>query len=213
MSALIKLHHEIVSRRNLAVLQAVMESRRASLLQKQEAELTLLRTQLAKTELERDRAWAREGSQTERVDLLRDMVMNAMMNQQRLTQNRDYIRAELYKAYEENHKLEADLDKQAFDAGEEIDLRDHLLEQVAEVKGNYEALFAECLGVADETKENARGHKRKLPATEQLKKINAIVLEHKDKHAKKCAEDAEDQLWAEQHPEPGARGPVRVYYD
>ena len=212
MSALIKLHHEIVSRRNLAVLQAVMESRRASLLQKQEAELTLLRTQLAQTELERDRAWAREGSQTERVDLLRDMVTNAMMNQQRLTQNRDYIRAELYKAYEENHELEADLDKQAFDAGEEIDLRDHLLEQLAEVKGNYSALIVDCLGVGDETKENARGHKRKLPATEQLKKINAIVLEHKDKHAKKCAGDDEDQLWADQHPEPGARGPVR-YYD
>ena len=205
MSALIKLHHEIVSRRNLAVLQAVMESRRASLLQKQEAELTLLRTQLAKTELERDRAWAREGSQTERVDLLRDMVTNAMMNQQRLTQNRDYIRAELYKAYEENHELEADLDKLAFDKGEETDLRDYLLEQLAEVKGNYSALIVDCLGVGDETKENARGHKRKLPAAEQLKKINAIVLEHNGKRVRMSEKEAADKIWLSQNPEPGAR--------
>ena len=54
MSALIKLHHEIVSRRNLAVLQAVMQARRASLLQKQEAECRILRIQLELAERHRD---------------------------------------------------------------------------------------------------------------------------------------------------------------
>ena len=73
------------------------------------------------------------------------------------------------------------------------------------MKGNYSALIVDCLGVGDETKENARGHKRKLPATEQLKKINAIVLEHNGKRVRMSEKEAADKIWLSQNPEPGAR--------
>ena len=46
MSALIALHREIVGRRNIIVLQTMMQSQHASVLEKQEAELTLMRLQV-----------------------------------------------------------------------------------------------------------------------------------------------------------------------
>ena len=53
-----------------------------------------------------------------------------------------------------------------------------------ELVDNYWSLLDACVDVGYETKENARGQKRKLPATEQLKKINKIVSEHNGKRAR-----------------------------
>ena len=53
-----------------------------------------------------------------------------------------------------------------------------------EVVDNYWALIDDCVDVGYETKENARGQKRKPPATEQLKKMEKIVIEHNRKRAR-----------------------------
>ena len=47
-----------------------------------------------------------------------------------------------------------------------------------ELIDSYWAMIDECVDVGYETKENTRGQKRKLPATEQMKKINKIVDVH-----------------------------------
>ena len=57
-------------------------------------------------------------------------------------------------------------------------------DNMKELVDNYWSLLDACVDVGYETKENARGQKRKLPATEQLKKINKIVSEHNGKRAR-----------------------------
>ena len=49
---------------------------------------------------------------------------------------------------------------------------------------NYWALLDACIDVGYETRENAHGQKRKLPAAEQLKKMEKIVIEHNRKRAR-----------------------------
>ena len=142
MSALLKLHHEIVSRRNLAVLQEVMQSRRASLLQKQEAELTLLRTQLYEAYEDKNEIEIHEGFLVERNSYLESSMVEA----------------------------EAAVDRLAAHAREMVH--------------NYWAIINDCVEVLTDTKENARGQKRKPPATEQLKKLRMIVLEHCSKRSR-----------------------------
>ena len=159
MSAFLKLNREILSRRNLAVMQEVMQSGRVGLLQKQEVELALLRFQLAKTELEREQALLKEAE-----GLVR-----------------------------ESH-LQADLDNSHFERGEGIDLQEYLVDELKKVKVNikevictYWELIDDCIDVGYETKENARGQKRKLPAAEQLKKMQKVVNEHNSKRARMVA--------------------------
>ena len=145
MSAFLKLNHEILSRRNLAVMQEVMQSGRASLLQKQEAELTLMRADKAKeSEATQDLCAA--------VSILMDNHRWAMDSRERL--------------------------------GTELD---NVKDSLVEVVGNYWALIDDCFDVSSETKENARGQKRKLPAAEQMKKIDKIVNEHNRKRARMFA--------------------------
>ena len=149
MSAMIALHREIVSRRNLTALQAIMQSQRASVLEKQEAELALLRIRHANLQgvsttalLECDLAWAREAALQEHNNQLRDLVLSAMVEEQRVN---------------------------------------NILKEVVD---NYWAIIDACTAVGWETKENARGQKRKLPATEELKKIRKIISEHNAKRAR-----------------------------
>ena len=149
MSAMIALHREIVSRRNLTALQAIMQSQRASVLEKQEAELALSRIRHANLQgvsttalLECELAWAREAALQEHNNQLRDLVLSAMVEEQRVN---------------------------------------NILKEVVD---NYWAIIDACTAVGWETKENARGHKRKPPAAEQLKKIEEIVCEHNRKRAR-----------------------------
>ena len=57
-------------------------------------------------------------------------------------------------------------------------------DNLKEVVDNYWALIDDCVDVGYETKENARGQKRKPPAAEQLKKMEKIVIEHNGKRAR-----------------------------
>ena len=149
MSAFLKLHREILSRRNLAVLQEVMQSGRASLLQKQEAECRSLRIQLDMAERRRDE--------------LRLDNTELEVQEERLLRRNNYLANLVQSAVVEQRRVNTNL---------------------KELVDNYWALIDDCFDVDYETKENARGQKRKLPAAEQLKKMKKIVIEHNDKRAR-----------------------------
>ena len=149
MSATIKLHHVLESRKNMTVLQTVLQSNRAKLVEKQEAQITLLRqsTNHAQAELQTAvnhvlHMEGREDSFRERITQLQDVILHAGREQRRTN------------------------------------------DRLKELVDNYWALLDDCIDVGNETKENSRGHKRKLPAAEELKKIKKIIGEHNSKRAR-----------------------------
>ena len=142
MSAMIELERVVVSRRNMYVLNTVLQSQRASLLEKQEAELAMMRHQHLEMTDSAKSAEAEEAAMKRRINELENLVLRAVEDQQRVRGNMEKL------------------------------------------VNDYWSLIDDCIDVADETKENARGHKRKLPAAGQLKKINTIVIEHNRKRAK-----------------------------
>ena len=142
MSAIIELHRELMSRMHITVLQTIMQSGRASVLEKQEAELTLLRE-------------------------------NAIALRDRLSRSHD--------RFDEMNEHNGRLDEH------NARLEDHVIRmdtKMVEVLHNYWSLIDTCIEVVDETKENARGQKRKLPAAEQIKKMEKILIEHNGKRAR-----------------------------
>ena len=131
----------------------MMQSQRASLLEKQEAEIKLLRWTLLK-------------------------VKQAGINEKfRLLECAKHKQEHINELYDRNDRLEEILHHAAADQRRG---NDHLQELV----DNYWALLDDCVDVGWETKENSRGQKRKLPATEELKKIRKIISEHNAKRAR-----------------------------
>ena len=142
MSAMVELERIIVNRRNMQVLQTIMQSQRASILEKQEAELAMMRhqhsemTDTAKSAEEEDAAMRR------RIHELENLLLRAVEDQRRVNSN------------------------------------------MAELIGDYWRLLDGCMEVVDERRDDTRGHKRKLPAAGQLKKVDTILIEHNGKRAK-----------------------------
>ena len=136
MSAMLQLNRELLDRRNMAVLQITMQSQRASVLEKQAAELALLRIWYNRSALSTKRAWAQADATEAHNYWLQEILFHAVADQRRVNDN---------------------------------------LQQLVD---DYWALIDDCVDVGYETKENSRGQKRKLPATEELKKIRKIICEH-----------------------------------
>ena len=142
MSAIIELHCELKNRMHIAVLQTIMQSGRASVLEKQEAELTMLRDNAIALRDRISRSDDRIDEMNEHNVLLEDLVLRAITKQRRMDT------------------------------------------KMQELVDNYWSLIDTCMEVVDETKENARGQKRKLPAAEQIKKMEKILIEHNGKRAR-----------------------------
>ena len=143
MAAMVELHIAISARLTKAALQTVMQSQRVSVLEKQEAEIQLLRLAV------------HSGTHSDAIQI----ELRNITTQRRIQQLADYIRlsaAEHRRVNNQNDQL----------------------------ANNYGALLDDCVDVGWETKENARGQKRKLPATEELKKIRKIISEHNAKRAR-----------------------------
>ena len=94
MSAMLELHREMLERRNLAVLGTIMQTQRASVLEKQAAEVAFLRIELDRTDRDLDRAWYESAEFEDQVDALqkdndelRAVVAHALAEQQRVNGN------------------------------------------------------------------------------------------------------------------------------
>ena len=146
---MIELERVVVDRRNMQVLHTIMQSQRASILEKQEAELALAR--------EEEKRW---------IDLSVDLTCR------HIATRREAI-AEQRRALAAERRI-LDLEEQA----------QQVQERLKEVVDNYWGLIEGCIDVVDERREDTRGHKRKLPAAGQLKKIDTILKEHNGKCAK-----------------------------
>ena len=143
MAAMVELHIAISARLTKAALQTVMQSQRASVLEKQEAEIGLLRWAVhSGTHSDAIQLELRNISTLKRILQLEDILFHAAADQRRVNAQNDQL------------------------------------------ANNYWALIDDCVDVGWETKENARGQKRKLPATEELKKIRKIISEHNAKRAR-----------------------------
>ena len=153
MAAMIELHIAIAVRLTERALYTVMMSQRKSVLERQEAEIRLLKWNIQSGEL----AAEEESIQYEKCKV--DLELTNITAQRRINQL-------------ENMVLRA--------ATEQRRVNDNLKELV----DNYWALLDDCVDVGWETKENSRGQKRKLPATEELKKIRKIICEHNGKRAR-----------------------------
>ena len=128
------------------MLQTIMESQRASVIEKQEAELTLLRTELNYEKMRKDE--------------LLDMHLET---------NRELVVARL-----RNIELDGLVDHHAA-----LHLR--LRGNIDRLVDDYWSLIDDSMEASIETKENARGQKRKLPAAQRLQLIEKILIEHMGK--------------------------------
>ena len=146
MSAFLEPHRLLLDRRNTQVLQTIMESQRASVIEKQEAELTLLRTEL--------------NYETMRKDELLDMHLET---------NRELVVA---------RRRNIDLDD-LVDRYEALHLK--LRGNIEKIVNDYWSLIDDSMEASIETKENARGQKRKLPAAQRLQLMEKILIEHMGK--------------------------------
>ena len=76
MSAMLELHRELLDRRNMAVLQTILQSHRAGVLEKQEADLALLRIRCKRAQRATKRARAKATAEEDRADALELENMN-----------------------------------------------------------------------------------------------------------------------------------------
>ena len=86
--------------------------------------------------------------------------------------------------YEHNVRLSGHLIRLNEHNGRLADNAIRMDTKMVEVLNLYWSLIDTCMEVVDETKENARGQKRKLPAAEQIKKMEKILIEHNGKRAR-----------------------------
>ena len=68
MSAMLELHRELLDRRNMAVLQTILQSHRAGVLEKQEADLALLRIRCKRAQRATKRARAKATAEEDRAN-------------------------------------------------------------------------------------------------------------------------------------------------
>ena len=156
MSAIIELHRVLLDRRNMQVLQTIMQSERAGIVEKQEAELAIMRENL--------HWWS--GRST-------------LFEVQFVAAESRRVEAELNAATLaiEKHELE----RRVFELEDKLRRARKTKHRVVD---NYSSIIDDCMAVKFETVGTARGQKRSMTAKEQLAIIKDILQEHTHKRSR-----------------------------